>query len=409
MTDERRAHLEELAGTLWPAPHRAVLGGGGTPGDVVVEELLVLPGRRRPRLLAPPGRRAAAAVVRHHGEGRNARGRLAAGVLALGLRAGLGALLRHGRLVVTAPPGSDPVTLSGHLAAVLGQAVVMGTHLGPPRANRKPVIQLLSPQGRTLAYAKVAVDDLTDRLVGTETAALIRLAGAGTRIVQVADVVHAGRWRGRGVLVQSALPVWSRRRPLTRARHVAAVAEVAAIDRQDDVAVTASEHWADLLARLDRLPDGEATTQLRGVVRRLGEVARATDVRLSTGASHGDWTPWNMACTGDRLLVWDWERFRLGVPVGADLLHHGLQSDVVARRTDPVAAAARMVRTAPEQLAPLGVAPRAALVTAVLYGADLAARYLADRQLEAGARLGDVGRWLSPALLGGIRDLEGEQ
>jgi hypothetical protein len=64
---------------------------------------------------------------------------------------------------------------------------------------------------------------------------------------------------------------------------------------------------------------------------------------------------------------------------------------------------------AADRLRPLAVAPRPAVVTCLLYGADLAARYLADRQLEAGARLGDVGTWLLPALLGGLHDLEGER
>jgi hypothetical protein len=115
-----------------------------------------------------------------------------------------------------------------------------------------------------------------------------------------------------------------------------------------------------------------------------------------------------MASLENRLLVWDWERFRRDVPVGVDLLHHGLQTDVVARRLDPAESARRLVRESAELLRPLDVAPRAALVTALLYGADLATRYLADRQLEAGARLGNVGEWLLPALSGGLQLLEGE-
>jgi hypothetical protein len=41
---------------------------------------------------------------------------------------------------------------------------------------------------------------------------------------------------------------------------------------------------------------------------------------------------------------------------------------------------------------------REAQATAVGYLAELATRYLADRQVEAGARLGDVRAWLLPAL-----------
>ena len=54
--------------------------------------------------------------------------------------------------------------------------------------------------------------------------------------------------------------------------------------------------------------------------------------RLAFGAWHGDWTPWNMASTAGGLLVWDWERFATGVPVGFDALHYWLQ---IERRRPP--------------------------------------------------------------------------
>jgi hypothetical protein len=41
-----------------------------------------------------------------------------------------------------------------------------------------------------------------------------------------------------------------------------------------------------------------------------------------------------------------------------------------------------------------------ARLTAVLYLAELSARYIADRQAEAGAWLGAPGRWLIPAITG---------
>jgi hypothetical protein len=411
MSDNRLAHLWDVAPALWPAPHVTSLDRAPRDRPAThVEEFLLLPSSRRPRLLTPTGRRAAAAVVRHHGEGRGRSGRALAATLSLGLRAGLGSLLWRERLRVSTPvagsTGPAVRTLAGHLSDVLGRHVVMGMHLGRPRANRKPVLQLLTPDGRTLAYAKLGVDDLTDSLVQAEVSALGDLAGRGMRLVCVPELLHAGRWHGHELLVQSALPVWELRRPLPVERLIAAAAEISALGRVNGVVLGGSPFWAELTDRVHALPSGEPAERLTGLVHRLGAVARTVPVSL--GGAHGDWAPWNMASVSDRLLVWDWERFRHHVPVGFDLLHHALQHDLVVRADDPAGAAHRLVDDAAARLAPLGQAPHTALVTASLYLADLAARYLADHQLEAGARLGDVSTYLLPALDLGIGRLEGE-
>ena len=44
-------------------------------------------------------------------------------------------------------------------------------------------------------------------------------------------------------------------------------------------------------------------------------------------------------------------------------------------------------------------------IAALLYLVDLATRYLADRQAEAGARLGVLGTWLLPVLIKRIGEL----
>jgi hypothetical protein len=46
-----------------------------------------------------------------------------------------------------------------------------------------------------------------------------------------------------------------------------------------------------------------------------------------------------------------------------------------------------------------------ARLVAVLYLAELSARYLADRQAEAGSRLGRPGTWLIPAISEGLTRL----
>jgi len=126
---------------------------------------------------------------------------------------------------------------------------------------------------------------------------------------------------------------------------------------------------------------------------------------LTFGCWHGDLTPWNLAYTSAGLLVWDWERFAVGVPVGFDALHYWLQARVVRPRCDPAEAAALCVAIAPELLAALDVPPAQARLTALAYLAELSVRYLADRQAEAGARLGAPDRWLMPAIEAGIGQL----
>jgi hypothetical protein len=123
---------------------------------------------------------------------------------------------------------------------------------------------------------------------------------------------------------------------------------------------------------------------------------------LTFGAWHGDWSPWNMASTASGLLVWDWERFASGVPLGFDALHYWLQSEVGPQHRDPLAAATDCFEHAAALLAPFGIDPARARLTAALYVADVASRYLVDRQAAAGAPLGAPGTWLIPALVGEV-------
>ena len=93
-----------------------------------------------------------------------------------------------------------------------------------------------------------------------------------------------------------------------------------------------------------------------------------------------------------------------GVPVGFDAVHHELQRRIQSTG-DAADAVEATVRRAGELLAPFGVADEVRELTALLYLVDLAARYLADRQAEAGARLGVLGTWLLPVLIRRVEEL----
>jgi hypothetical protein len=162
-------------------------------------------------------------------------------------------------------------------------------------------------------------------------------------------------------------------------------------------------YWAELRGRVASVSDRPEGAQLEAAAELLA--ARAGNSSFRYGAWHGDWAPWNMANLADALLVWDWERFAQHVPVGFDAIHYELQRRI-QNSGDATGAVEATVRRSGELLQPFAVQPAAREVTALLYLVDLAARYLTDRQAEAGARLGVLGTWLLPVLIRRVEELK---
>ncbi|MGI8696036.1 MAG: hypothetical protein ACR2JQ_05235, partial [Mycobacteriales bacterium] len=295
---------------------------------------------------------------------------------------------------ITSESRSADANIAAHLRSELSRDLLIGMYIGPSRANRKPILQLLTPGGETFAFAKVGLNPLTDDLVHREAHALSELAGARLDRLELPRLLHHGTWRGHAVLVETAFDSLPSRPDASQLG--AAMSELSAVLGTERGTTAGSAYWSTLQTRLHSLPAGRLGDRLATAVDRLG--ASRGNVPLSFGSWHGDWTPWNMSMRHGRALVWDWERFETRVPIGFDGLHFSLQSAVVRRRTAPRLAAEQTVDNAAAILTPFGVGPAPATITALLYLADICARYLGDGQAQAGARLGNVDRWLLPAL-----------
>ncbi|MEU6780492.1 hypothetical protein ABZ912_14925 [Nonomuraea angiospora] len=236
----------------------------------------------------------------------------------------------------------DEGSIATYLGEVFGQPVETVLHVRPAaRANRKPVLEARSG-GRLLAFVKIGDSARARALITAEAAALRRLAGLELDTVAPPAVLHHGSWRGLAVLALAPLPV--RRGRVPRPLLLDAVREIAATGGP-------SAAW------------------------------------------HGDLAPWNMCPSPDgRLLVWDWERYELGVPYGFDAVHHFFQRAL--RRMSPQVAARACVARAFRELAPLGVSATVARQTALRYLIALADRHAADGH----APLGPPDTWLSPVV-----------
>ncbi|MEM9135332.1 MAG: hypothetical protein AAGE88_23570 [Actinomycetota bacterium] len=357
----------------------------GVDGDGPPVRYLARPSAAEPRLLIPiaPPRAAAAAMTRLHGD--------RALVDSLTLLAGR-ALARTGRLARA--PGEEVViprfALVDELGRRLGEpGLTAAITIGPPRRNRKPVLQLVAPDGRSVGFAKVGWSPLTHRLVADEVRALRAVEGALPSAVVAPAVIAELAWGDTTVAVTSTL------RPRGLGRSTPDVGRVAA-------AVAAVDGGRRPVAELPLVTDGLGGDLARTVD--LGAlVDRAADHELRTGWWHGDCTPWNMVARGGRTHVWDWEFAAPQRPVGFDLLHHRFEQ----RRRRPGVSAADalgdLLAEADDILigsdAPRGRRPEACRTIVDLYLCELLARELSlDGQRWSGGELATLGPALVDAL-----------
>jgi Phosphotransferase enzyme family len=408
VAQERLTYLRQVCELLWPPPAVVTMDDGRSqlsaigiprhrahgPQRAGVSNFGLVPGLRRPPLLVPAEQHVAAAAIHHFSGQRSRAARMTTKMFSLVLASGFGDAVLRGRVQVDAPAAAE--TIETYLAAVLGRDIMVSMYLGPPRANRKPVLQLLTPEGEPVAFAKVGINPLTCRLVRAERDALARLDQAGLADISLPRVLHRDQWHGLEVLVLSAVPAWTRRRPLSPARLAVAMNAVARVDGLHSVPLRGSVY----LRRLrDRLASADKGPEQAALMRALDTLTtRSGRTVLTYGAWHGDWAPWNMASTKRGLLLWDWERFTPGVPLGFDALHYRLQADLGPGHRDPLTAAAATSQSAAQLLAPFGIGAEQAWLTGVLYLTELATRYLVDRQASAGAQNGAPGTWLIPAI-----------
>jgi hypothetical protein len=329
-----------------------VTDAAGVPA-AAAEDYAALPDAVRPNMLVPlASRRAAAQALRQFHSGTRARTRLAKEAMALSLRAGAGQrLLGHRVSVVPAADAGEEATLAGHLGRVLGHgdlamAVTIG-HLRRP--NRKPVLQLLGADGSVLGYAKVGWNETTVELVRREAEVIASIAERRPRAFSVPALLHHGSWQGLELMVVEPVPPppWYRPRPQLELP-VAATSELGGLFGRSREPLAESAYWADTRRRAEGLagsPQATAAGDIGAALERL-EAAHGTRA-IELGAWHGDWGPWNMARADGRLVVWDWERCRQGVPYGLDAAHFAFHVALQLEGRDAAAATrSALARTA---------------------------------------------------------------
>ncbi|WP_323794082.1 hypothetical protein [Nocardioides sp.] len=366
--------LLSTAGTLWPG---ARIERAGEPGKSAGATFALVPHGRRPQLLVPlaPARAAPAALCRFSAASsrRDVLTRLAAAGLT---RATGGAVLRDRVVIHVDEPGHS---LQDHLGDVLGEPVTFSLGVGPERVNRKPVLQVYDRRGRTVAFVKVGDSEQARDDVRAEAVALRRLASADLDPLVVPRLVGESTWNGLVLVVMSPVRAGaSVRRSACGPAPLSEMGRLSGAFAEPSGALGALGWWERQRAAVDRVVDPGLAAPLRRAVERID--TRDASTSVAVGAWHGDWTPWNMARAGSRLLLWDWERFETGVPRGLDAWHYrvncatrrrGLRADVVLGEL-PEAGADRGPGGLLARLYLLAVATRYAGLVDAARGSDIA-------------------------------------
>ncbi len=379
---------------------RIVLGAADDD-DGPTSELLARPSLDAFHLLVPTGPPAAAAAALRRFDNDRSPAQVAAGIVGRAIaRIGLLRLVPGQRIAL------PRFALVDELARALGEPELLASvTVGTRRRNRKPVLQLLTPTGRIVGYAKVGWSPLSSELVANEADALRAVEGRLPAWLRAPVVLHEQPWRGGVVTVSS---------PMTPEPRLRALLPPVARPERTLPSVARPERTLPSVARPERTlpsvarPERTLPTIVRAIAaadaagpRPVGELdvfdewrsaglhdeidvsavrARHADTCVTIGFWHGDLTPWNLAIRGSSATLWDWEFGGRGRPLGFDALHHAFEAWRRTRRGSNRRALAIVVATAAEILAPFVEAPdqrtRGATVDAIvdLYLCELIAR-----------------------------------
>jgi hypothetical protein len=296
-----------LTSTLWPG---ASIASGWS---CELTRFVAVPNSAQPTQLLPYSLTSvrAAATRASDFRPRSRQWRDAAGVLGL---LALASFRDTKRLAVRDVDPSIVEHFRDSIDSSIKTAVVL---CGPPRANQKPVLQLCDRRGVTIAFAKVAWNDLTGQLLVDEHRALTALNAIEHEGFHLPRVLGSGTFGAGQYLALSPVTV-GKRVPASeqKAFTVAKAIELTA------PAVTTKTADSPFVSRLLQL--SQVLPIANGIVNDLSVLH--ADQELPLRAWHGDFVPWNLLSGETTAAVWDWERYDQQVPIGFDRLHFAFQT-----------------------------------------------------------------------------------
>ena len=210
--------------------------------------------------------------------------------------------------------------------------LVFAVSLGTPGPHRKPVIQIMTPSGEVLGYAKVGWNEATRALVENEVRVLRMLQGKDLPFA-VPQLLYADCSGEYALCVQGAPPTGARAdaQKLT-AEHIEALCSLAR-KNLSRLSLEESQFWHRIIERVKSVRN----TWWQHALHRALEAVRQDwrDQEVPFHFAHGDFAPWNALRINNRLYLFDWEYAQEESPAGYDLFHFLVQTSWLVYKVNP--------------------------------------------------------------------------
>ena len=295
----------------------------------------------------------------------------------------------------------DLQRLETKLASVVGvEGVRLAFYLGVPAPHRKVTAQVLTPLGKTLAYAKIATSELAREALDTERRALLRLSQSKALQGTVPKVLGSVDWQGGTIVLISMGPPTPGPRGLSSV-HLHFCTQVFNSFRvqntfgQSPMLARMSEKWRTL----EQISPQSLPANVEQALKRLHDELGAVSMPLSL--AHGDFAPWNTRLGARSLFVLDWERASEGmIPLYDAFNFQALQAALQGRRRG--IRDRRFVMRLLEALWPEGEKHLPNLYLAYL--TDVSLLYSEAQSLEPGVGEKKVWRWFAQQIQSAINE-----
>ena len=203
--------------------------------------------------------------------------------------------------------------------------------LGTPGHWRKPVIQL-SKEGEVTHYAKIPITPQTNFLVKQERRNLNRIKALELEQISIPEITQEMSNDG---IVMKALHNGSKTQLKTLTSvHINGIKELLEKSIKYEK-LSQTSFYTEILDQLHFLRNNPslATRETLDKLENLHQEI-ATHSYYSTSIAHGDFAPWNMNISDQRLNLYDWEMAVFGAPLFYDLFHFVYQSEILVKRNN---------------------------------------------------------------------------